>query len=117
MQPKQDKTEWNDLLLAFCTGTVCSSLRFLIKTVPNSTGQKQMLKGGISQLGNKVSFKMFNLIGSDEHAGSDVPDIYNVWSAAGLDAPVGDEIFGRENPDRTILTLPLKSSAFILGID
>jgi len=40
------------------------------------TGKKQMLKGGISQPRNKGLFKMFNLIGLGEHAGSGVPDIY-----------------------------------------
>ena len=74
------------------------------------TGKKQMLKGGISQPRNKGLFKMFNLIGLGEHAGSGVPDIFTAWNDAGLDEPVVDELFGGGNPDRTILTLPLASS-------
>ena len=69
-----------------------------------------MLKGGISQPRNKGLFKMFNLIGYGEHAGSGVPDIFQAWKDAGLDAPVVEEMFGGGNPDRTILTLPLGSN-------
>lgn len=72
------------------------------------TGKKQMLKGGISQPRNKGLFKMFNLIGLGEHAGSGVPDIFHAWKAVGLENPIVEEKFG--NPDRTILTLPLVSS-------
>ena len=71
------------------------------------TGKNQMLKGGISQPRNKGLFKMFNLIGYGEHAGSGVPDIFQAWKDAGLDAPIVEEIFGGNVPDRTILTLPL----------
>jgi len=74
------------------------------------TGKKQMLKGGISQPRNKGLFKMFNLIGLGEHAGSGVPDIYKAWKDAGLDEPLVEEMFGNGNPDRTILTLPLTST-------
>lgn len=70
-------------------------------------GKDQMLKGGISQPRNKGLFKMFNLIGYGEHAGSGVPDIFQAWRDAGLDAPVVEEKFGGGEPDRTILTLPL----------
>ena len=70
-------------------------------------GKNQMLKGGISQPRNKGLFKMFNLIGYGEHAGSGVPDIFQAWKDAGLDAPVVEEMFGSGNPDRTIVTLPL----------
>ena len=73
------------------------------------TGKRQMLKGGISQPRNKVLFKMFNLIGLGEHAGSGVPDIYHAWKEAGLDEPIVEERFGGNEPDRTILTLLLKS--------
>lgn len=80
------------------------------------TGKKQMLKGGISQPRNKGLFKMFNLIGLGEHAGSGVPDIYHAWKDAGLDAPIVEEHFGGGEPDRTILTLPLvPSSSLKLG--
>ena len=72
------------------------------------TGKKQMLKGGISQPRNKGLFKMFNLIGLGEHAGSGVPDIYHAWKEVGLAEPEVEERFG--NPDRTTLTLPLTSS-------
>ena len=74
------------------------------------TGKKQMLKGGISQPRNKGLFKMFNLIGLGEHAGSGVPDIYHAWKEAGLDKPMVVEKFGEGEPDRTILTLPLTLS-------
>ena len=72
------------------------------------TGKKQMLKGGISQPINKGMFKMFNLIGLGEHAGSGVPDIFHAWKEVGLEDPVVEERFG--NPDRTTMTLPLTSS-------
>lgn len=72
-------------------------------------GKEQMLKGGISQPRNKGLFKMFNLIGYGEHAGSGVPDIFQAWRDAGLDAPIVEEMFGGGTPDRTILTLPLRS--------
>lgn len=72
-------------------------------------GKKQMLKGGISQPRNKGLFKMFNLLGYGEHAGSGVPDIFQAWNDAGLDAPIVEEKFGGGEPDRTIVTLPLTS--------
>ncbi len=71
------------------------------------TGRKQMLKGGISQPRNKGLFKMFNLIGLGEHAGSGVPDIFHAWRDAGLAEPKVEEYFGSGQPDRTIFTLPL----------
>lgn len=70
-------------------------------------GKKQMLKGGISQPRNKGLFKMFNLIGLGEHAGSGVPDIFKAWKDEGLKKPEVKEQFGEGHPDRTILTLPL----------
>ncbi|MCR5117621.1 MAG: hypothetical protein K6A97_08950 [Lachnospiraceae bacterium] len=73
-------------------------------------GKDQMLKGGIFQPRNKGMFKMFNLIGYGEHAGSGVPDIFQAWKDAGLNVPIVEEIFGGGNPDRTILTLPLESA-------
>ena len=73
-------------------------------------GKNQMLKGGISQPRNKGLFKMFNLIGYGEHAGSGVPDIFHAWKDAGLDAPIVEEMYGGGTPDRTILTLPLDSN-------
>ena len=69
-------------------------------------GKKQMLKGGISQPRNKNLLKMFNLIGIGEHAGSGVPDIYNVWRLANYEEPHVEELSGRDgNPDRTVITL------------
>ncbi|MCR5321334.1 MAG: hypothetical protein K6E48_09045 [Lachnospiraceae bacterium] len=73
-------------------------------------GKNQMLKGGISQPRNKGLFKMFNLLGYGEHAGSGVPDIFQAWKDAGLDAPIVEEKFGGGEPDRTVLTLPLSST-------
>ncbi|MBO7675301.1 MAG: hypothetical protein J6S63_09885 [Atopobiaceae bacterium] len=65
------------------------------------------LKGGVSQPRNRGIFKMLNLIGVGEHAGSGVPDIYTAWDEAGYEEPVVEEQFGAEVPDRTTLTLPL----------
>lgn len=70
-------------------------------------GKEQMLRGGISQPRNKVLFKMFNMIGVGEHAGSGVPDIFDVWETEGLLEPTIEEQFGAKVPDRTTLTLPL----------
>ena len=42
------------------------------------------MKGGISEPRNKNLFKMFNLIGIGDHAGSGVPDIFDVWRVEGL---------------------------------
>ena len=70
-------------------------------------GKKQMLRGGISEPRNKNIFKMFNLIGIGEHAGSGVPDIFDVWKAEGLPIPTVMEEFNPEIPDRTTLVLPL----------
>ena len=44
------------------------------------------------------------------HAGSGVPDIFQAWKDAGLDAPIVEEKFGGGTPERTILTLPLGST-------
>lgn len=49
-------------------------------------------------------------IGYGEHAGSGVPDIFKAWRDEGLNEPVVEEVFGGGVPDRTILTLPLKSA-------
>ena len=46
--------------------------------------------------------KMFNLIDIGEHAGSGVPNIFNVWEDEGWEEPVIEESF---DPDRTSLTL------------
>ena len=70
-------------------------------------GKEQMLRGGISEPRNKVLFKMFNLIGIGDHAGSGIPDIFDVWEGEGLKEPTIDEQFGPDVPDRTTLTLPL----------
>ena len=74
-------------------------------TIP--TGKDQMLKGGITLPRNKSLFKMLNLIGLGEHAGSGVPNIYFAWKEAGLEEPFVEELFGNNLPDRTIITLPL----------
>lgn len=66
------------------------------------TGKKQMLRGGISDPRNKTLMKMFNMIGIGVRAGSDIPDIYNVWENEGWDTPVVEESY---NPDRTRLSL------------
>ena len=46
--------------------------------------------------------KMFNLIDIGEHAGSGVPNIFNVWEDQGWEEPDIKEDF---DPDRTSLTL------------
>ncbi|MDO4796559.1 MAG: hypothetical protein Q4A01_00900 [Coriobacteriales bacterium] len=69
-----------------------------------------MLRGGLSQPRNAGLFKMFNLIGVGEHAGSGVPDILAAWDEEGYDAPTVEERFGADVPDRTTLTLPLVAS-------
>ena len=66
-----------------------------------------MPKGRISEPRNKNLLKMINLIGIGEHAGSGVPDIYDVWESEGLDTPVILEQFGADQPDRTTMILPL----------
>lgn len=77
-------------------------------------GKNQMLRGGRSDPRNKTLLKMFNLIDIGERSGSGVPNIFNVWSDAGLEEP---EIMEKFNPDRTILRLPLveKQSAKTVG--
>ena len=70
-------------------------------------GKQQMIKGGISEPRNKVMLKMFNLIGIGEHAGSGVPEIFEVWKTEGLPEPIIEEQFGADKPDRTYVTLPL----------
>lgn len=77
-------------------------------TIP--AGKKQMLKGGLSLARNKALFKMFNLIGLGEHAGSGVPDIYDAWKEAGFNEPEVEEWFGNNLPDRTVLVLPLSEN-------
>ena len=69
-------------------------------------GKKQMRLGGRSDPRNKNLMKMFNLIHIGEHAGSGVPNIFNIWSDQGWDEPLIEEEY---NPDRTILVLPFES--------
>ena len=79
-------------------------------------GKNQMLKGGISQPRNKNLLKMFNLIGIGEHAGSGVPDIFDVWKTEKFAEPVIEERSGRDGgPDRTTVTLPLVSDDYALS--
>ena len=66
-----------------------------------------MLRGGISEPRNRNLFKMFNLIGIGEHAGSGVPDIFDIWKNEGLKEPQVKEQFGAGLPDRTTMILPL----------
>ena len=70
-------------------------------------GKKQMLKGGISEPRNSGLMKMFNLIGYGEKAGSGVPDIFATWEEAGYEQPTVEELFGPDQPNRTVVTLPL----------
>ena len=52
--------------------------------------------------------KMFNLLDFGERAGSGVPNILQTWEAQNWASPQVEEQYG---PDRTILTLTLKSIA------
>ncbi len=65
-------------------------------------GKEQMRKGGKSDPRNKSLMKMFNLIDIGEHAGSGVPNIFNVWEDQEWEEPDIKESF---DPDRTSLTL------------
>lgn len=65
-------------------------------------GKEQMRRGGRSDPRNKSLMKMFNLIDIGEHAGSGVPNIFNVWEDEGWIEPDIEESFA---PDRTSLTL------------
>jgi len=65
-------------------------------------GKEQMRRGGKSDQRNKSLMKMFNLIDIGEHAGSGVPNIFNVWEDEGWEEPDIKEDF---DPDRTSLTL------------
>ena len=65
-------------------------------------GKEQMRRGGKSDPRNKSLMKMFNLIDIGEHAGSGVPNIFNVWEDEGWEEPDIKEDFA---PDRTLLTL------------
>ncbi len=65
-------------------------------------GKEQMRRGGKSDPRNKSLMKMFNLIDIGEHAGSGVPNIFNVWEEEGWEEPIIEESF---DPDRTSLIL------------
>jgi predicted HTH transcriptional regulator len=65
-------------------------------------GKEQMCRGGKSDPRNKSLMKMFNLIDIGEHAGSGVPNIFNVWQDEGWEEPMIEESF---DPDRTSLIL------------
>ncbi len=65
-------------------------------------GKEQMRRGGKSDPRNKSLMKMFNLIDIGEHAGSGVPNIFNVWEDEGWEEPVIEESF---DLDRTSLIL------------
>ena len=65
-------------------------------------GKEQMRRGGKSDPRNKSLMKMFNLIDIGEHAGSGVPNIFNVWEDEGWEEPIIEESF---DPDRTSLIL------------
>ena len=73
-----------------------------------------MLRGGISDLRNKILMKMFNMIGIGERAGSGIPDIYQVWENEGWPMPVVEESY---NPDRTRLSLEFKKQANKINIE
>ncbi len=63
---------------------------------------KEQMRRGESDPRNKSLMKMLNLIDIGEHAGSGVPNIFNVWEDEGWEEPVIKESF---DPDRTLLLL------------
>ena len=65
-------------------------------------GKEQMRRGGLSDPRNKALMKMFNMIDIGEHAGSGVPNIFNVWEDEGWTEP---EIVESFEPGRTTLVL------------
>lgn len=72
-----------------------------------------MLHGGESEPRNAGIMKMFNLIDFGERAGSGIPDIYATWREAGYIEPTVEELFGNDQPNRTIVTLPLTEKDFL----
>ena len=66
------------------------------------------LAGGISDPRNYTLFKLFNLIGIGERAGSGIPNIYAIWKKEGWASPILEEQF---NPDRTVLSLALSKTS------
>ncbi|EKO1912950.1 putative DNA binding domain-containing protein [Clostridium botulinum] len=64
--------------------------------------REEALKGGISDPRNQNIFKMFNLLGIGERAGSGLENIQLTWKEQQWIAPDLEESYG---PDRIILTL------------
>ncbi|EKS4345943.1 RNA-binding domain-containing protein [Clostridium sporogenes] len=64
--------------------------------------REEALKGGISDPRNQNIFKMFNLLGIGERAGSGLENIQLAWKEQQWIAPDLEESYG---PDRIILTL------------
>lgn len=77
-------------------------------------GKEQMRRGGKSDPRNKSLMKMFNMIDIGEHAGSGVPNIFNVWEDEGWEEPIIEESF---DPDRTSLTLKFSKKQAIKTSD
>jgi len=67
---------------------------------------------GVSDPRNGALFRMFRLIDSDSRTGSGIPNIYNVWRQIGLSEPT---IRQTQDPDRTVLTLPLTTAPQAYG--
>ena len=63
---------------------------------------EQAMKGGVSDPRNPLLFKMFNLLGVGERAGSGIEEIRNAWEEQNWKVPDLREEF---SPDRTVLTL------------
>lgn len=73
-----------------------------------------MRRGGKSDPRNKSLMKMFNMIDIGEHAGSGVPNIFNVWEDEGWEEPIIKESF---DPDRTSLILKFTKKQAIKASD
>lgn len=63
--------------------------------------------GGMSDPRNGIMMKMFNLIDIGERAGSGIPSIWYAWKQQGWNTPAIAQSF---NPNRIVLSLPLKKS-------
>ena len=64
--------------------------------------REEALKGGVSDPRNENIFKMFNLLGIGERAGSGLENIQLAWKEQEWLAPDLEELY---NPDRIVLTL------------
>jgi predicted HTH transcriptional regulator len=68
--------------------TVCSRASSVgIPTAPDAKKVREINDLLLDIIGRRKGWKMFNLIGIGEHAGSGVPDIFDIWKNEGLKEP------------------------------